>query len=429
MAATSGTIIEWYDLFVYGSLVVVLANVFFPTGDQFVSLLYSLAAFVAGAAVRPLGGMFFGRLGDTVGRKYTFLLTITVMGTCTVLIGLLPTYSKIGLLAPLALVSLRLIQGLALGGEYAGAAIHVAENVPDDKRGYWTSYIQVTATLGLLLSTSVVLLARFNLDQTSFDEWGWRIPFLLSSVLLGIAITIRWRLKETKLFSRIVDLNKTTTHPLRDSIGNRRNLKHILAALIIVSGASVVWHTAQWYSLIFMQSILGMDLFSSSIVMVVAISAGVPFFIFFGWLSDKVGRLKVIVLGCILASTSFYPVYLGMKFFSDPPNLPILTGLVFLQILFSSMCYGPLAAFLIERFPARIRYTSVSVSYGIGTGDVGDATLFVVPAIIFATGSIYAGLGWSIIIPLATFIIAIFCIKETKTSIWSEVNENPDKAP
>lgn len=423
LAAVSGSIIEWYDLFLYGSLVVILSNVFFPSHDPVLSLFYSIAAFVAGAAVRPIGGIIFGRMGDLVGRKYAFFLTVTIMGIGTVMIGLLPPYGQIGILAPLILVLLRIMQGLAVGGEYGGAAIYIAENIEDDKRGYWTSYIQATATLGLLLSSTIVLLTRLHMSQTEFHDWGWRVPFLLSFPLLVLAIVIRWRLRETKLFSMLLDKDRTSKHPLKESLTDKKNLRPLLLALLAVSGASVVWHTSQFYTSIFMQGILKIDFVPTSLVMLTAISLGAPFFVFFGWLSDKIGRVKLLLSGNILAAVTYYPLYMGMKFFSDPLNIPVLTGLVFTQIFFSAMCYGPLAAFLVERFSARIRYTSLSLAYGVGTGDIGDATLLIVPAIALVTGNIYGGLAWSIVVPIVISLLVVFFIKETKVSIWSEVNE------
>jgi MFS family permease len=318
---------------------------------------------------------------------------------------------------------LRITQGLALGGEYEGAAIYIAENISDTKRGYWTSYIQVAASLGLVLSSLSVLVTRLHMSQESFGDWGWRIPFLFSSLLLIVAIIVRWRLKETILFSRLKELNKTSKFPIRESLTNKRNLTTILLVVLIVSGASVVWHTGQFYSSIYMQSTLKMNFVSSSTVTLVAISLGTPFFIFFGWLSDKIGRVRILLLGNILAAISYYPIYAGMKFFSDPLNLPAMIGLVFVQILFSAMCYGPLAAFLVERFQGRIRYTSISIAYGIGTGDIGDATLLIVPAIIFATTNIYLGLVWSTAVPIITSVVGFFLIREKNVSIWSEVDK------
>ena len=422
VAATLGSVIEWYDLFVYGSLVVVLSQVFFPSSTPALSLLAALAAFVSGAAVRPFGGAVFGRLGDLVGRKYAFLLSIIVMGVGATLTGLLPTYASVGILAPALLLVVRVLQGLALGGEYGGAAIYIAEHVPGSSRGYWTGYIQATATCGLILSLAVVLAARVSLGQEDFLRWGWRVPFLLSSVLAVIAILIRWRLKETPIFTKLKNAKRTSDAPLRESLANKMNLKLVLLALVIVSGSSVIWHTAQFYSMIFMQTVLKLDFLSSGVVMLSALLIGAPFFVLFGWLSDRVGRKKVLLLANLIGAIALLPVYIGMKGFSNPPNLPILAALVFVQVLLSAMAYGPLAAFLVELFPARIRYTSLSVAHGVGTGDIGDGTVLIAPALALATGNIYAGLLWSVAVPLVTLSIGLHYMRETRqTKIWEEV--------
>ncbi len=416
---------EWYDLFVYGSLVVVLSVVFFPVQGSVPPILPAIGAFVAGAAVRPLGGAVFGRFGDLIGRKFAFILTTVVMGLGSVVVGLLPTYSQAGLWAPTALVVLRILQGLALGGEYGGGTIYVAENTADGSRGYWTSFIQSAATLGLLLSSSVVLVTRLFLGNDAFQSWGWRIPFLGASLLVVLAVTIRWRLTETPLFSALKEMGRTSLSPLSDSIARRENLKLILSALALVSGASVVWHTAQFYTSIFMQSTLKIDFLTSSIVTVTALAIGAPFFVFFGWLSDRIGRLRVILTGTVLGAATFYPIYYAMSLYSRPANILVLAGLLFLQVFFSAMCYGPLGAFLVEYFPANIRYTSVSISHGVGTGDIGDGTLVIAPLVALVVGNIYAGLIWSFAVPVLTSVIAALFIKETKkTSIWAEIGRD-----
>jgi MFS family permease len=427
-AAAVGSIIEWYDLFVYGSLVVILSRVFFPEQNPALSVLYAIAAFVAGAAVRPFGGLVFGRIGDRVGRKYAFLLTIVVMGVGAVTTGLLPTYATAGILAPLSLMTLRVIQGLALGGEWGGASIYIAEHVPDERRGYWTSFIQATATLGLLISSGVVLAIRLSLGQAAFGEWGWRIPFLLSAVLVGIAIFMRMKLKETPLFTKLKEMRNTSASPIKEAFGSKSNLKLMLVALLVVSGSSVVWHTGQFYANIYMQTTLKIDFVSSSTVTLIALAAGAPFFILFGWLSDKIGRKKILLLGSLFAAISYLPLYIGMKEFSNPPNVPVLTGLLFFQIFFSAMCYGPLSAFLVELFPAKVRYTSMSVPYGIGTGDVGDGTVLISPAIVVATGNIFSGLVWPIAIPLLTFCLGLLYLRESReTKIWKEVEQKAEE--
>ncbi|MCS4539428.1 MAG: MFS transporter [Thaumarchaeota archaeon] len=421
VASTLGSVIEWYDLFVYGALVVVLSQVFFPSPTPALSLLAALAAFVAGAAVRPFGGAVFGRLGDLVGRKFAFLLSIIVMGVGATFTGLLPTYASVGLVAPALLLIVRVLQGLALGGEYGGAAIYIAEHAPDRSRGYWTGYVQATATCGLILSLAVVLATRVSLGQDDFLLWGWRVPFLVSSVLVVMAILLRWRLKETPIFTKLKGAKKTSDAPLRESMTDKTNLRRVLLALVLVSGSSVIWHTAQFYSMIFMQTVLELDFLASGLIMLPALLLGAPFFVLFGWLSDKVGRKRVLLLANLAGAIALIPLYVGMKAFSSPPNIPLLVVLVFLQVLLSAMAYGPLAAFLVELFPARIRYTSLSVAHGVGTGDIGDGTVLIAPALVLATGNIYAGLIWSVAVPLITLSVGLRYMRETREiKIWEE---------
>lgn len=422
--ALVGSVVEWYDLFVYGSLVVVLSGVFFPMNGSVPAILPALGAFVAGAAVRPVGGAVFGRLGDKVGRKFAFIVTLLVMGAGSVVVGLLPTYKEVGIVAPIALVSLRVMQGLALGGEYGGGVIYMAENSPDATRGYWSSFTQAAATLGLILATAVVVLTRLLLGNDAFAAYGWRLPFLGAILLLVVAVVVRWRLRETALFAAVKDRGETSKAPLSESLARQR-MRTIAVALVVVSGAAVVWHTAQFYTSIFMQSTLEVGFLTSSEVTLAALLLGAPFYVVFGRLSDKIGRLKVILGGCLLGGLSFYPSYYAVSIFSKPsPDVPVLVALLFVQVLFSAMCYGPLGAFLVELFPARIRYTSVSISHGVGTGDVGDATLIVAPLLVFALGDPYAGLIWSTAIPVVSSILGFLLIKETRgTRIWEEVGE------
>lgn len=428
-AALIGSVVEWYDLFVYGSLVVVLSVVFFPARGSVPPILPAIGAFVAGAAVRPLGGAVFGRFGDLAGRKFAFVLTTFVMGVGSVVIGLLPTYQEVGVLAPIALVLLRILQGLALGGEYGGGVIYLAENTSDKNRGYWTSFAQTASTIGLLLASSIAIITRLLLGSVAFVNWGWRIPFLSASVLLVIALAIRWRLLETPLFSILRRNKGTSKSPLSETLRDKANLKQVLLALVIVSGASVVWHTAQFYTSIFMQNTLKIDFLTTGTVTAIALALGAPFFVLFGLLSDKVGRLKIMLLGSALGGMSFYPTYYAMTLYSHHANIPVLTGLLFFQILFSAMCYGPLGAFLVEYFPARIRYTSISISHGVGTGDIGDGTLLIAPVLVLIMGNIYAGLIWSTIVPILASIIGAGLVRETKgTRIWAEVERNPTSA-
>lgn len=422
VAAVLGSVIEWYDLFVYGSLVVVLSAVFFPTNGSVPPILPSIGAFVAGAAVRPLGGALFGRYGDLVGRKYAFVLTTLVMGLGSVFVGLLPTYKQVGVIAPITLVVLRVLQGLALGGEYGGGVTYIAENSDDRNRGFWTSFTQSAATLGLLLASLVSIFARVSLGAAAFESWGWRIPFLGASLLLVVALVVRWRLNETPLYTALQKMRNTSKAPLAESTGNKDNLKKIMLALVLVSGAAVVWHTTQFYTSIFMQDTLGIDYLTAGTITAVSLALGAPFFILFGWLSDRMGRLKIVLAGSVLGSLSFYPTYYAISSYSHPPDVPALTALMFLQVVFSAMCYGPLGAFLAEYFPGRVRYTSISIAYGIGTGDIGDGTLLIVPFLSLALGSVYAGLAWSTLAPLGMALIVILYAKETRrTSIWSEV--------
>jgi MFS family permease len=403
-AATLGSMVEWYDLFVYGSLVVVLSDVFFPVQNPSVSLLYALGAFVAGAAVRPLGGAIFGRMGDMMGRRRAFVLTVLVMGVGATLTGLLPTYAEAGIAAPILLVTVRVVQGLALGGEFGGAVVYMAEHTGAGTRGYWTSYIQATATLGLLMASGAVLASRVWLGQSAFSAWGWRLPFLFSSILIAVALYARWRLSETPPFSALAEAGEVSRSPIKESLTDASNLKLVLLAIAVVSGAAVIWHTAQFYTTVFMQSTLGIDVLTATQVQLVALALGAPLFVFFGWLSDRVGRLKLLLLADLLGGVSFYPVYLEMHALSSPPNVTGLTLLAFAQVAISAMAYGPLAAYLTELFPTKIRYTSLAIPYGIGTGDIGDGTLLIAPALALATGDIYAGLAWSSAVPVLVLI-------------------------
>jgi MFS family permease len=436
-ASAAGTTIEWYDFYLYGVLAVFFAQHFFPPGNEVAALLSALATFGAGFAVRPFGAVIFGRIGDLIGRKFTFLLTISIMGGATALVGLLPTYSAIGLLAPVLLVTIRLLQGLALGGEYGGAAIYVAEHSPDEKRGQMTSWIQTTATLGLLLALAVIGITRVSLGETAFEEWGWRLPFLLSAVLVAIALYIRLKLRETPLFTRLKDAGKSSTQPLRDSLGSGRNWGLILLALIgMTAGQAVVWYTGQFYALFFLQTQMGVAFVDSYIIVGTAIVLATPFFIFFGWLSDRIGRKPIILGGCLVAAITYLPIYMAMEGFSNPtfgadgkvvaggasPEMIPLIALVFIQVLYVTAVYGPIAAFLVEFFPAKIRYTSLSVPYHLGNGWFGGFVPLIATAIVAATGNIFAGLAYPIIVALMSVVVGGLFIRETfKRRIWDEV--------
>jgi len=423
LASSAGTMIEWYDFYLYGTLAVFFSDLFFPTGNPTASFLASLATFGAGFAVRPFGAIFFGRVGDLIGRKYAFLVTLAIMGGATMLVGLLPTYAQIGIAAPILLVLLRLLQGLALGGEYGGAATYVAEHAPDHQRGYYTSFIQTTATLGFFLALGVVLATRVGLGDAAFKDWGWRVPFLLSALLVALSFYIRIKMRESPLFSKLKDAGKTSKAPLKDSFGNKKNWKLILLALFgATAGQAVVWYTGQFYALFFMQKVLAIDYVTSYIIVAIALALGTPFFIIFGKLSDKIGRKKIMMAGCLIAALTYVPIYMAMHQFANPINHLMLTLLVFIQVLYVTMVYGPIAAFLVELFPAKIRYTSMSLPYHLGNGEFGGFTPLIATAIVAATGNIYAGLAYPIAIALLTFIIGSLYLPETNhIRIWDEV--------
>jgi MFS family permease len=422
-ASAAGTMIEWYDFYIFGALAAVMSTAFFPKSNPTAAFLLTLATFATGFAVRPFGAIVFGRIGDLVGRKYAFLVTLLIMGGSTFAIGLLPAYSTIGIFAPIILVLFRLLQGLALGGEYGGAAVYVAEHVPDKRRGYYTSFIQTTATLGLFVSLGVVLAVRTSMSEANFSAWGWRVPFLLSIVLVAMSLYIRLRLRESPLFSQLKSEGKTSATPLRDSLGNARNWKVILLVLFgAAAGQAVVWYTGQFYALFFLQKVLNVEFVRANIIVAVALALATPFFIVFGALSDRIGRKKIMMAGNLLAALCYYPIYRAMYEYAHPINTVMLTLLVFIQVLFVTMVYGPIAAFLVEAFPAKIRYTSLSLPYHIGNGWFGGFTPLIATAVVARTGHIYAGLWYPIIVAFSTFVIGSIFLKETnQTRIWDEV--------
>jgi len=414
-ASSAGTLIEWYDFYLFGSLATILSTQFFPGDNPTAGFLKTLAVFASGFIVRPFGALVFGRLGDLVGRKFTFLLTLVLMGGSTFLIGLLPGYAEIGVFAPLALTILRLIQGLALGGEYGGAATYVAEHSPDGKRGFYTSFIQTTATLGLFASLGVILACRQWLGPEAFNSWGWRIPFLLSIFLILISYYIRLKMEESPLFAKAKSAGKLSKNPLKESFVQPENRRLVLIALFgAVAGQGVVWYTGQFYALFFLQRSAGVEFVTSNLIIVYALLLATPFFVFFGSLSDKIGRKPIILAGCLLAALFYVPIYQGMMKFSNPLNQPMLVALVFLQVLFVTMVYGPIAAFLVELFPTRIRYTSMSLPYHIGNGIFGGLTPYIASSLVARTGNIYAGLAYPIGIALLTFIVGLILIKERR---------------
>jgi MFS family permease len=433
-ASSLGTLFEWYDFYLYGTLAVFFGDLFFPKTDGNAGLLASLATFGAGFGVRPLGAVVFGRVGDLIGRKYTFLVTIVTMGLSTALIGFLPTYAQVGLLAPALLVALRLIQGLALGGEYGGAATYVAEHVPDDRRGYYTSYIQTTATLGFFVSLGVIGWARAHYGVDGFKAFGWRVPFVLSVFLVGISLFIRMRLAESPLFAKLKIEGRVSKNPLKESFGNPRNRRYVLLALFgATAGQAVIWYTGQFYALTFLQKPLNLDWRLAYELVAIALAIGTPMFVFFGRLSDRIGRKKLMLTGCVLAAATYVPIYMGIHHLANPTLAPKVTSLetgayagivalLALQMVYVTMVYGPIAAFLVELFPTSIRYTSMSLPYHLGNGWFGGFLPFIATGVTasawakttFGAGAIYTGLIYPIAVCLLTAIVGGLFIHETK---------------
>lgn len=491
-ASSVGTLIEWYDFYIFGSLATIISTQFFPEDKGSAALLSTLAIFAAGFIVRPFGALVFGRLGDIVGRKYTFLLTLVLMGGSTFAIGLIPGYKSIGVAAPLLVLLLRLIQGLALGGEYGGAATYVAEHSPAGRRGFFTSWIQTTATLGLFVSLGVILLTRTSMGVEKFNDWGWRIPFLVSSLLVVLSIYIRMKMNESPLFSKLKKEGKTSVNPLKESFTRRENLKMVLLALFgAVMGQGVVWYTGQFYAQSFMENVCKVDFGQSRTILLWAIAFATPFFVVFGALSDKFGRKWIMMMGLLLGVLTYRPIYKQFLKLTDPANKIeladkkttdhsssllknnkdsilktitvryyedgamiketltdtlftatglisakpgkkiektmgdsdywILVILVFVQVLYVTMVYGPIAAFLVEMFPTRIRYTSMSLPYHIGNGVFGGLVPFVSTLIIEYTktadnpgGQPLAGLWYPIIVAAVCLVIGVLYLSNKK---------------
>jgi MFS family permease len=506
-ASSLGTVFEWYDFYIYATLAPFFASLFFPPGNATAALMASFATYAAGFVVRPFGALVFGRIGDLVGRKYTFLVTIVVMGLSTAAAGLLPTYAAIGMLSPTILVLLRLAQGLALGGEYGGAATYVAEHAPHGKRGLYTSFIQTTATLGFFLSLLVIGTCRFTMTEGSFKSWGWRVPFLVSLVLLAVSVYIRLKLDESPLFLKMKAEGKASKAPLRDTFASWPNLKLVIVALVgATAGQGVVWYAGQFYALFFLQGTLKIDWKTAYMILAVALALGTGLFVLFGWLSDRIGRKKIMLAGCLLAATTYLPIYRAMMHYGNPAleaftartpitltandcrvhlfpnpkteysecdriqdflskrslsyetvaapagspartrigevelqgwsdakfastlkelgypavavasdvNVLALIALVFLQVVYVTMVYGPIAAFLVELFPTRIRYTSMSFPYHIGNGWFGGMLPLVSTALVAANGNVYAGLYYPIIVAALSCAVGALFIRETK---------------
>jgi MFS family permease len=506
-ASSLGTVFEWYDFYLYATLAPFFAALFFPKGNDTAALLSSFATYAAGFLVRPFGALVFGRVGDIVGRKYTFLVTITVMGASTFAVGCLPTYAAIGWAAPVLLVLLRLLQGLALGGEYGGAATYVAEHAAENRRGYDTAWIQTTATLGFFLALIVILICRTNISKEAFADWGWRIPFIVSVVLLLFSVYIRLKLEESPVFKKIKSEGQTSKAPLKESFANWDNGKIVLLALLgATAGQGVVWYTGQFYALFFLIITLKLEYQTAYILIALSLVLGTPFFIFFGWLSDKIGRKKIIMAGCLLAVLTYFPLFKALTHFVNPDleaaavktqvsvaasdcsfhifvgpwskfsdcdkakdfltkqgitfaSQPAVEGksvvtkigetqlegwnedkykeaikaagfpakadpakvnwvmtelILFILVIFVTMVYGPIAAFLVELFPAKIRYTSMSLPYHIGNGWFGGMLPLLATAMVAASGDIYYGLWYPIVVAAMTFIVGSLTLKETK---------------
>jgi MFS family permease len=461
--------IEWYDFYIFGTLATVISPLFYPKGNDTFAIIAYLSTFAVGFVVRPFGALFFGRIGDLVGRKYAFLITLIIMGGATALIGLLPTYATIGIAAPILLLLIRILQGLALGGEYGGAAVYVAEHVPDEKRGFYTSFIQITATLGLFVSLFVILVVQNAMPKDSFSEWGWRVPFLISIFLVGVSLYIRLRMKESPIFQHIKATGMTSAKPLKEAFTQWKNLKLVLISLFgATAGQGVVWYTGQFYALFYLQTILKVNLTSAYYIVATSLLLGMPFFVVFGGLSDRIGRKKIMMAGCLLAAISYLPIYHAMQEAAGSnvvtaqsqrntvtgaialtplsevdgrlqPSKEVLTytdfgefitsavawkliALMFVQVIFVTMVYGPIAAYLVEAFPAKIRYTALSLPYHIGNGVFGGLLPLIGLSVIAQTGNIYAGLYYPIVVAAITFVVGSLLLKETHSvRIWKEL--------
>ncbi len=466
-ASAVGTMIEWYDFYIFGSLAAVLAPKFYPPGNDLFAYIAYLATFAVGFVVRPFGALFFGRIGDLIGRKYAFIVTLTIMGGATAIVGVLPTFATAGWFSPVTLIALRILQGLALGGEYGGAAVYVAEHVPDHRRGFYTSFIQITATLGLFVSLGVIIGTQAAMTPDAFKAWGWRIPFLASLVLVIISLYIRMKMKESPIFSQIKSAGMTSAQPLVDAFTKWDNLKRVLISLFgATAGQGVVWYTGQFFALYFLQSILKLNTKTANYAIAIALLFGMPLFTIFGALSDKIGRKKIIMAGCLLGVLTYIPIYHALEkavgnnvvtvsatknkvtgatqltpMTTGPdgklvaakeatnPNFWAIVGLVFIQMIYVCMVYGPIAAYLVEAFPAKIRYTSLSLPYHIGNGVFGGLVPLTGLWVVAATGNIYAGLYYPMAIAAMTFIVGSIALKETHgQKIWDEVAARPAAA-
>jgi MFS family permease len=420
VAASVGNVIEWYDFYIFGSLAAVLSVKFFEKSHPVAALLSTVALFTAGFLIRPLGAFLFGWMGDRVGRKYTFLVTLSGMGLGTGAIGLIPTFESIGVTAAFILFGLRMVQGLCLGGEYGGAITYVAEHVPDESRGYYTGWLQTSPTLGIVVSLAVIIATRTYFGNQVFDEWAWRVPFLVSFLLVAIAIYIRLQLQETPIFQEIKAKGQMTRNPWKEAFLSS-NIKYVGIATIVLIGQGVVWYSGQFWALYFLQQVSKVDPLTSAYIVGAALLIATPSLIFFGWLSDIIGRKPVILGGMLLAAITYYPLYLWLGTVTQPGNInyPVAIFIIFILVCYVGMVYGPVGAFLAEFFPGRIRYTSVSVPYHIGNGWGGGLVPFITTAAFAATGSIGYALIYPILVPAVCFVLAVFLMPETrKMSIW-----------
>jgi len=420
-AAAGGNVIEWYDFYIFGSLAAVLSVKFFEKTNPVAALLSTIALFTAGFLVRPLGAFVFGWLGDVVGRKYTFIMTLVGMALGTGAIGLIPTYDQIGLSAAIILFCLRMIQGLCLGGQYGGAITYVAEHVSDERRGYYTGWLQTSPTLGIVLSLIVIIATRTYFGNDVFNAWAWRIPFLFSFFLVLIAFYMRVQFQESPVYAEIKAKGETSKNPWREAFGNPANLKYVLIATIVVLGQGVVWYSGQFWALYFIGTVSKLDPLTTAYIVGIGLVIGTPSLIFFGWLSDHIGRKPVILGGMLIAAVTYYPLYTWLGQVTQPGNvnMPVAIIIVAIMVCYVGMVYGPIGAFLAEFFPSRIRYTSVSVPYHIGNGWGGGLVPFITTAAYAATGSLAYALIYPIAVPAVCFVLALFLMPETRMrSIW-----------
>lgn len=434
VASSVGTVIEWYDFYIFGSLSAIISLSFFPKEDPTAAFISTLAAFGAGFVARPFGGVLFGRLGDLIGRKYTFLLTLLLMGGSTFAIAFIPSYEKIGLVAPAVLLALRIIQGLALGGEYGGAATYVAEYAPDAERGKYTSYIQTTATLGFFVSILVILATQQLLGDAAFKDWGWRVPFALSGILVVVSYFIRRNMDESPLFSKLKVEGRLSENPLKEAFASKANRRLMLIAMFgAIVGQGVVWHTGQFYAQIFINKILQVDFITTNLIIAASLVVGTPLFVYFGSLSDRVGRKKIMLGGMALAALGYYPLFSWMSAIVAQEGT-VVNGAIFLTwtgklklaficsllVTFAAMAYGPIAAFLVELFPTKIRYTSLSIPYHFANGVFGGCAPFVATWLGAVTHSNFAGLFYPIALAALTVIVGLIYLPETKGKALSD---------